>query len=103
MTWISAWEEREERVNQILTQGLLDNYKGVNNKPFRFYADTGLNKHLLNCDEAFAELNEAHDGVYGCETGCDYYTLEGTISCPHGYSEEYDASQFGSLDWVFDL
>lgn len=100
--FIGEWEEQSEKVQRILTQGLLDSYK-TQHPTFSMKYGNDSEKHLFECEKATAKLKEAHDGFYGCDTGCEYYTLEGTISCPHGYSEEYDASGFGEMYWYFDL
>lgn len=106
MAFISGWEEREDRVNHILTQGLLDSFREEHKSIYghtRFGFGNKSEEHLFYCDKTYANLEIAHDGTYGCDTGCDFYTLKGTISCPHDFSVEHDASTFGGLDWVFDL
>lgn len=57
--------------------------------------------HLVACPEAVADAT-AEDGVYGCETGCDYARFEATISCPHGFSEQYEYGQFGELSYILE-
>ena len=62
--------------------------------------EPGKSDHLRGCPEAKVYQSEAHDGEYGCDTGCEYVTFTATIKCPHE-SEEYEYGEFGELaDWI---
>lgn len=55
-------------------------------------------QHLKACPEATVSHTEGNDGMYGCDTGCEYARLEATISCPHGFvDEEFEYGEFGEL------
>lgn len=62
-------------------------------------------RHLKQCPEATVSHAEGNDGMYGCDTGCEYARLEATISCPHGFvDEEFEYGAFGELaDLLADL
>lgn len=53
--------------------------------------------HLATCSDVIVTPIEAYDGLYGCDTGCEYARLEVVISCPHGEREEFDYGTFGEL------
>lgn len=56
--------------------------------------------HLAGCAEASVTNPDTQDGTYGCETGCDYYTLTATIACPHGMKEDYEYGDFGMIAFL---
>lgn len=96
--YIREYQKRSDRVNEILAKGLIDHFRSE-----KEYHTTPAEKHLEDCPDATVHLEKANDGFYGCETGCEYYDLVGSISCEHGYITRHDASSFGELDWVFNL
>lgn len=53
---------------------------------------------MANCRKCSAVLTEdcieLRNGVYGCDTGCEYVTLE--IECPCG--DEFEAGTFGCFE-----
>lgn len=59
-------------------------------------------KHLSTCTDVVVEHPEAEDGFYGCDTGCEYYTLDATIRCPHGEMEEYHYGDFGEISYILE-
>lgn len=58
--------------------------------------------HLAGCMDAVVTDPDAQGGTYGCDTGCDYYTLTATISCPHGESEDYEYGDFGEISYLIE-
>lgn len=58
--------------------------------------------HLAGCAEAQVTDPDAQNGTYGCDTGCDYYTLTATISCPHGETEDYEYGDFGEIAYLIE-
>ena len=54
-------------------------------------------KHLINCPDTRITFEDAYDGTYGCETGCEFYRVSGTIWCSHGAEDEFDYGDFGEL------
>jgi hypothetical protein len=70
---------------------LLGRYRGI-------APHTGEHQHLRQCPEAVLTPAEAYDGTYGCDTGCEYYTLEAVVSCPHTESPvHWSYGEFGDL------
>lgn len=57
--------------------------------------------HLATCPDASANAS-GRDGVYGCETGCEYVRFTATISCPHGETEKYTFGEFGELASIIE-
>lgn len=55
--------------------------------------------HVATCPTLKILDLEAADGSYGCETGCDYYTLSAMIGCDHE-TVKFTADGFGM---VYDL
>ncbi|MFG2676959.1 hypothetical protein [Streptomyces sp. NPDC048445] len=53
--------------------------------------------HLVSCPDLHVVDQEAADGSYGCETGCEYARLEADLVCSHGMREEYEYGDFGEL------
>lgn len=53
--------------------------------------------HIARCEEASVLESDGRDGSYGCETGCEWLTLEASISCPHGEPVEYEYGEFGDI------
>lgn len=59
-------------------------------------------RHLEQCPEIVVTAGEGHDGVYGCDTGCEYLRIEAKVTCPHvGVSATFEYSGFNSMDLVF--
>lgn len=54
-------------------------------------------EHLVDCPDLHVEEQDATDGVYGCDTGCEYARLEATLGCSHGMTEDYEYGDFGEL------
>lgn len=59
-------------------------------------------RHLAACPEMQIVVDDAHDGTYGCDTGCEYVRFEATISCPHSDPVEYEFGEFGELSWMIE-
>jgi hypothetical protein len=57
--------------------------------------------HLRNCEEVTVEF-EAHEGSYGCDTGCEYVRFEARVVCPHGAPVAYEFGEFGDLPGVIE-
>ena len=53
--------------------------------------------HLASCPDVHVVDQEATDGSYGCDTGCEYARLEADLVCSHGMREEYEYGAFGEL------
>ncbi|MEU0624942.1 hypothetical protein ABZ329_29295 [Streptomyces rubiginosohelvolus] len=53
--------------------------------------------HLVSCPDLRVVDQEATNGSYGCDTGCDYARLEADLICSHGMREEYEYGDFGEL------
>lgn len=53
--------------------------------------------HLVTCPDVEVADPDAYNGMYGCDTGCEYARFEATIRCPHGHSEEYEWGDFGEI------
>ncbi|MCA1223439.1 hypothetical protein [Streptomyces sp. 8L] len=61
-------------------------------------------RHLVDCPDLHVSEQDASDGLYGCETGCEYARLEATLGCSHGLSEEYEYGEFGEMaDMIRDI
>ena len=56
-------------------------------------------RHLAGCDEAKVLEFDSRNGSCGCDTGCDYMTLEATVGCPHQGPVEYEYGEFGET-WM---
>src|SRR5690349_8589974 len=54
-------------------------------------------KHLAKCLDTTVRHVVGSDGFYGCESMCEYATLTAAVSCPHGFSDEYEYGEFGDL------
>jgi hypothetical protein len=66
-------------------------------------ADSTPEGHLALCEEATVLDPDASDGTYGCDTGCDYVTLEAQIACPHVAAPvEYEYGDFGTMAMLLD-
>lgn len=53
--------------------------------------------HLARCDSAQVAEEERSNGVYGCDTGCEYARLEAVIACDHGFRDDFEYGEFGDL------
>ncbi len=67
----------------------------------QYRADGMSNAHLRTCPD-LAVTYEGRDGVWGCDTGCEYWRFEATMTCPHGEREEYEYGDFGTLADILD-
>lgn len=67
----------------------------------RFRSD-GRNRHLRSCPDLTFEDVDAYDGLYGCDTGCEFARFEAVVSCPHGESESFEWGDFGTMDWIIE-
>jgi len=54
-------------------------------------------RHLVACPDLTVTEQEASNGLYGCDTGCEYARLEATMRCLHGFSDDYVYGEFGDL------
>lgn len=54
--------------------------------------------HLQSCTDITLADVEATNGLYGCDTGCEYARFEATITCAHGESFEFEWGGFGDID-----
>lgn len=54
--------------------------------------------HLRACPEAHVLDGDGEDGTYGCTTGCEYWTVDAVITCPHGRRHEHHVGDFGDLE-----
>jgi hypothetical protein len=59
-------------------------------------------KHLHDCPSIRIVELDAFDGSYGCDTGCEYYRFESTITCDHGETDDYTWGQFGELAMLLE-
>ena len=64
---------------------------------YHFRLDRDNDEHLRTCGDVSVEHAEAWDGLYGCDTGCEYARLEAHISCPHGHAVDYEYGTFGEV------
>lgn len=59
--------------------------------------------HLATCPDVKVEHPEMNNGMYGCDTGCDYARLEADLSCPHGERYyDYEYGTFGQIDSLIE-
>lgn len=58
--------------------------------------------HLAKCREATVEDPDATDGVYGCDTGCEYAVFKAVVSCPHGEREKFRWGDFGEIATILE-
>lgn len=58
--------------------------------------------HLADCPDATILHTEGADGLYGCDTGCEYVRLTCTVSCPHGHQQDYTYGAFGELAAILE-
>lgn len=58
--------------------------------------------HLVACAGARAVDAEGRNGTYGCDTGCEYATLEASITCLHGHRVRFEYGEFGDMAMLFD-
>ena len=84
-------------------QGYLDNHPSlsIEHAP----SQRQQSDHLRQCGSLRVTSFEGSDGVYGCETGCDYWRVEGRVVCDH-YPDgaEFSVGDFGELEyWLEDL
>lgn len=56
--------------------------------------------HLLECQETVVREADGTDGVYGCDTGCEYLRLECIMGCPHGEDIAYEYGEFGDIAFL---
>ncbi len=60
-------------------------------------------EHLPHCPELTVTHATAVDGVYGCDTGCEYVRFEADVSCPHGERVEgWRWGEFGDLAMILE-
>lgn len=60
--------------------------------------------HLVECPDMIVVVDDAYDGEYGCDTGCEYVRFKATVSCPHQAPTEYEFGEFNDLaDIVKDM
>ncbi len=56
-------------------------------------------QHLVECDSTRVEQPEVTDGLYGCDSGCDWVDLEAVMKCDHDEDGiRYVYGDFGSMD-----
>jgi hypothetical protein len=53
--------------------------------------------HLRTCTEIVVTDTSAFDSEYGCDTGCAYARLTATLSCAHGFKDEFEYGNWGEL------
>lgn len=58
--------------------------------------------HLRECEGLTVEDPEAVNGMYGCDTGCEYARLSARLNCPHGETEDYYYGEFGYIGDLVD-
>lgn len=59
--------------------------------------------HLVDCPDAVVKDLDGENGIYGCDTGCEYARLTATIRCPHGYvDDDWGYGEFGDLAGILD-
>lgn len=86
--------EQPDRIKTLVASWLMS----------KFREECHTDNHLRDCPEAKTVNPDGYDGVYGCDTGCEYTRLEVEINCSHGYSENFHYGQFGDLDTLlYDL
>ena len=61
------------------------------------YSNRAAAEHLQSCPDITVTDQEAYDGEYGCDTGCEYARLEATLRCPHGFSDDFEYGEFGDV------
>lgn len=80
--------------DDLVRRFILDKYREESRLPGRGDRE---HSHLAACAEVEVADPDAYNGLYGCDTGCEYARFEATIRCPHGYSEEYEWGDFGEI------
>jgi hypothetical protein len=61
--------------------------------------------HMRQCATLRVTGFEGYDGLYGCDTGCEYIRLDGRVACDHyPAGAEFEVGEFGELKyWLQDL
>lgn len=58
--------------------------------------------HLAGCTEASVLEFDSRDGSYGCDTGCEYLSLQARIGCPHEDPVYYEYGEFGDIAFLVE-
>jgi hypothetical protein len=63
-----------------------------------YHGEKNVNRHYFECPKVNVRFEDAYDGDYGCDTGCEYYRVAGVIYCPHVEgSFSFDYGDFGQM------
>lgn len=89
--------DADERLNRLVLHMFRNDHGDENLIGGADHAD-----HLRDCPDAQAVDATGEDGPYGCDTGCEYVTLEAVIRCPHGREARFAYSTFGDMAGLFD-
>lgn len=84
--------------DELVARYILRKYRELNSTVYSGEPTT----YLAGCGEAVVTDPDASNGTYGCDTGCDYYTLTATISCPHGETRDYEYGDFGEISYLIE-
>jgi hypothetical protein len=64
---------------------------------------TAKASHLRGCATLRVTSFEGTDGQYGCDTGCEYWRLEGHVACDHdSQGADFSVGDFGDLEMLLE-
>lgn len=92
----------EASANQLLAAYVVREFRD----DYRDCAGTGQEKHshLANCPTVDVHRYNAVNGLYGCDTGCDYVRFEAVIMCmcPGEWTVDYEFGTFGEIAYILE-
>lgn len=97
-------DETQQHADALVTRFILRKFRESTLRAETSHSDcdrrrvAGAISHLAHCDSVRVVEEERFNGVYGCDTGCDYARLEAVITCDHGERDDFEYGQFGELD-----
>ena len=87
--------DADQKVERLVLARFLEDEEGA--------ADYTVAGHLVKCPSLRVWDAEGRDGSYGCDTGCEYVTLEADLVCGHeGFEYTYTYGTFGDLDSLLE-
>jgi hypothetical protein len=90
-------DDMAARAMNLVRDYVLDRFRAE----FRYDRRDAL-AHLAQCPSTRANLTEAEDGSYGCETGCEYARFTALFNCDHDHVFSYEYGEFGDLAMLIE-
>jgi hypothetical protein len=94
--------EYDEKVNRLVLEMFKQLSIGAILDKSESEIPLDIASHLVACESLAVKGAEGQDGSYGCDTGCEYVTLEATLTCGHGWEYEFEYGEFGSMWSLLD-